>query len=84
MLAVTTMTNKSSSCDPDFCHPALGPNAVQASLLVHHLRRGGFIVYSIELDNETLSATDGEYALDLAAPPHDYAQVRTPFFRSVD
>lgn len=38
--------------------------------------RGGFIVYSIEVGNDTLSAADGIYTLDLAAPPHDYAQVR--------
>ena len=36
--------------------------------------RGGVIVYSIELSDETLSAKDGPYTLDLGAPPHDFAQ----------
>jgi hypothetical protein len=36
--------------------------------------RGGVIVYSIELSNETLSVADGPCILDLGGPPHDFAQ----------
>jgi hypothetical protein len=52
---------------------------MQATLssLLCQLCRGGLIVYSIELSNQTLSSGDGSYTLDLGAPPHDFAQAST-------
>ena len=55
------------------------PKQASLSSLLCPRCRGGLIVYSVELGNETLGSGNGPYTLDLGSPPHDYAQASATF-----